>query len=163
MNKTKYKPHAPRTLHRPSRGKKRPRTVEREVLPLSVLVPRLGMGMCVCVLSVLTVGGVLLLLAALLLWLLPDPDAWLAGVSVAVLLLSALAGGIMMARTVGGRAVLCGLCGGGAILLLMFLLSYLPVPSAMAMGAGGAVGLRLAVPVFCVLGASLGVNFPGKR
>ena len=163
MNKTKYKSYAPKTQHRPSRSKKRPRAAEREALPLSALIPRLGMGTCICVLSVLSVGGVLLLLAALLLWLLPDPDAWMAGVSVVVLLLSTLAGGIMMARSVGSRAVLCGLCGGGAVLLLMFLLSYLPVPSAMAMGAGAAVGLRLAVPVFCVLGALMGVNFPGKR
>jgi putative membrane protein (TIGR04086 family) len=107
--------------------------------------------------------AVLLILSAAILHTRPDPHAALGGTAAAILLLCALTGGMITARTAGSRALLCGACSAAMSFLLCWIASLCTTGEVALYTRGITLALRGAVVLFALLGASLGLNFPRKR
>lgn len=98
----------------------------------------------------------------------PDPDAWITPLALCVMALSPIIGGwiaLRAGRRQGCRSrVACGLLCGAIILALVFCLSLcLPDDLQGQWPSLVAWGLRAAIPVFCLLGASMAACAPRKR
>ena len=166
MNKAKRRPTPPRTTRRPSRSGRKffaASAQKSEAVSFGELLPALCRGIGLGSAAALAAGGVLLFLGAWILSSLSDPDGAMAALSMVILLLCSLLCGGVISRTVGHRALICGLCGGAVMLILLFLLSFLAAGQSAVFSPSAVIWLRVAAVVFSLFGAFLGSNLPKRR
>ena len=155
-------PAPPRTQHRPSRRSTSYHTLT-EPTSLSEQLPRLLRAWGTGLLILVTFGILSSALAAGILLSLPNPAAALPSVAIALLLLSSLLASAAAGRISRERQLLCGICMGVLVLLLLYACSV-PMPAQHGyFSATPAWLLRGAVMLFCCFGSYLGARLPQKR
>ncbi len=152
-----HKHSAPaRSSHMPSHGTAA--AIAERPFPLLLRAVLRGVGVAM---ALLLIGS---LIATLIAFTSSDPAAISLPLSLCVLALCAVGGGVICGRTYRHAPLLCGALLGGVLLLLFFLSGAL-FPDALigAHSQGLAMGLRAGVVVFCILGSTLGQTAPKRR
>lgn len=111
-------------------------------------------GLAVCVLG----ASVLLFLVSAAVYSTPDPGSLALPAALALLYISAFAGGLTASFKNRGEPVACGLLTGGGFFLILIMLSFLLPGGSSGLGFWMSAGLHLLSVAFAILGGMAGIS-----